>query len=101
MSTFKVGEIAIGCNYITLPDRNGMECEIIEPLQLVTALECGRGVMTTKLRYGVRWTDGLESVTQPFALRKKPKRGGRRQSAHQAMLECIDSAKRSACEVQP
>lgn len=96
MNHFNVGEIAIGRNYVTLPDRNGMQCQVIAPLQVVTAFECGLGTDTTKARYQVRWADGLESFAQPHTLRRRPHKADSRTVAQQEMLECIQRAKDAA-----
>jgi hypothetical protein len=92
MHEFQVGDLAVGRNYATLPDRNGMECVIISPLQLITALEVRSGACTTKPRYHVRWADGLESVAQPHTL----KRPTPRQRAAQQTIECLAQVMRSA-----
>ncbi|MFL6676115.1 MAG: hypothetical protein ACJ8LG_22835 [Massilia sp.] len=90
--TLKVGDTAVGRNYTTLPDRNGMECEIIAPLLPITAFEVRSGAYTTKPRYLVRWADGLESVAQPHTLQKPT----RRHRSAQQMRECIAQVRRSA-----
>lgn len=92
MRKFKVGDTAIGRNHFTLPDRNGMECRIVAPLQLITAFEVRSGAYTTKLRYRVRWADGLESVAQPCALQWPT----RRRRARNQMLECLAQVRRAA-----
>ncbi len=92
MRKFKVGDTAVGCNYFTLPDRNGMECKIIAPLQPVTAFEVRRGAYTTKPRYLVRWADGLESLAQPHTLHKPSPR----RRAHRQMSECLAYIMRAA-----
>lgn len=93
MRHFKVGDTAIGCCHATLPDRNGMECQIVGPLRQVRAFEVRRGAYTVKPRYCVRWADGLVSLARPHTLR--PKRVADDQ-AHRAMLDCIGRATASA-----
>jgi hypothetical protein len=95
MRKFKVGDTAVGCNYFTLPDRNGMECKIIAPLQPITAFEVRRGAYTTKPRYRVRWADGLESLARPHTL-LRPSRRYRVASAHRQMSECLENIMRAA-----
>jgi hypothetical protein len=89
MRKFKVGDTAVGCNYFTLPDRNGMECKIIAQLQSTTAFEVRRGAYTTKPRYRVRWADGLESLARPHTL-LRPSRRHRVLSANRQMIECVE-----------
>lgn len=71
MPKFEINEIAIGQYFINVPSRNGMECEIIKPLQVVTGTCITTGKITTSLRYKVRWEDGMEIWVKPFKLRKK------------------------------
>jgi hypothetical protein len=92
MCKFQVGDTAVGCNYFTLPDRNGMECKIIAPLQSVTAFEVRSGAYTNKPRYRVRWADGLESVARPHTLQKL----SGRQRAHRQVRAYIGYIMRSA-----
>lgn len=89
MRKFQVGDTAIGRNYFTLPDRNGMACTITAPLQMVTAFEVGRGTYTTKLRYRVTWADGLESFCQPHTLRAGRARDERWKNAGREAQACI------------
>jgi hypothetical protein len=96
VSAFKVGGVAVGCNYVTLPDRNGMQCQVLAPLQVVTAFECGVGADTTKPRYHVRWADGLESFAQPHTLRRRSAKVRLRTAARQEMIDCLHRAKRTA-----
>jgi hypothetical protein len=93
MREFQVGETAIGYRYFTLPDRNGMECQIVAPLRCVCAFEVRCGAYTVKPRYLVRWADGLESMAQPQTLR--PKCDGDDQ-AYWAMIACIRRAMEAA-----
>jgi hypothetical protein len=92
MRKFQVGDTAVGRNYVTLPDRNGMECQIIAPLKPTTALEVRSGAYTTKPRYHVLWADGLASVAQPHTLQKPT----RQHRAQQQMKEYLALVSRSA-----
>lgn len=94
MRKFQVGDTAVGCNYFTLPDRNGMECKIIAPLQPVTAFEVRSGAYTTKLRYRVRWADGLESVARPHTLQKPSSRWRARRQVRECLAYIMRSARR-------
>lgn len=71
MSKFKVGEIAIGCNFILSQIRNGMECEIVGPLQKMIARHFITNKETTGYRYLVLWADGSETAEEPHYLRHK------------------------------
>jgi hypothetical protein len=70
---FKVGDIAVGIGFTTAPNTNlnGMECEIIGPLQVRCVKLIPEGLDAYKLCYHVRWADGKETAAHPRNLRRK------------------------------
>lgn len=93
-AAFKVGEIAIGQNFVHNIERNGMECEVIGGLEMRTGYGSSTGDRITGMSYLVQWSDGMIRVQRPFQLRKKfpPSH----YAAQQAMLDCISKAKQPA-----
>ncbi len=98
MNEFKVGDVAIGCNMKINVDRNGMECVIIEPLEWRTGID-GIGRVETHMQYFVTWADGKSSNVAHRYLRKKRPPSSDEAAHRQAMLDCIERAKRPV-EVQ-
>ncbi|MCY0910867.1 hypothetical protein [Massilia antarctica] len=91
MLTFKLGEVAIIRNAKLRPHLNGLECTINKPLGTyrVTHLD---GELHTG--YGVQAADGVDYFLFPHQLRKKRPPATDDAAARQAMLECIERAKR-------
>lgn len=89
MSTFKVGEIAIGQN-IAWSAYNETECQIVGALEDRVVLNAVTFQRETWLGYRVRWCDGFISVQYPRQLRKRPAPS----AEDVAMLDCIERAKR-------
>lgn len=76
---FKVTTICIGQHITSVfhAHRNGMECEIIGPLECRSGLarhQDGNFPLTAPC-YRVRWADGVENLAFPKNLRKKPPKG--------------------------
>lgn len=69
--SFKVGEIAIGCNHTLDTEYNGMECEIIGELS-ARRTRWTDGRITEEPVYDVRWADGRMCHCAPNRLRRKP-----------------------------
>lgn len=69
--SFRIGEVAVGQNFMHRLVRNGMECEIIGGLELRSNTNSYDDKVTKGLRYRVRWADGLISGQEPEYLRKK------------------------------
>ena len=95
-AALKVGDIAIGQNFIVNIERNGMECEIIGGLEMRLAHCVNTGEITECMRYKVRWADGLIWNQKPPYLRKKHPPSQPSASARQAMLDCIRKAQQPA-----
>ena len=72
MSKFKVGEIAIGQNFVNTPKRNGMECEILSILEWVECENITTGERTKGWRHMVGWADGKTTYQETTFLKKKP-----------------------------
>lgn len=68
---FEVGQIVIGQNFKSSPERNGMEAEITGTLQNRASRHVHTGVITTAMRYELKWADGKEWAQEPHHLRKK------------------------------
>jgi hypothetical protein len=71
MAKFKIGEIIEGQNFIYQTYRNGMEGKIISDLELNTGRQAWDGIITTKYRHEISWSDGTTTLQQPWYLRKK------------------------------
>lgn len=71
MTTFKVGDIAVGQNFNIDVHRNGMVCTVVGPLEFREAANNHDGKVTTGLRYRVQWADGVVTVQEPHFLRRQ------------------------------
>lgn len=70
--SFKVGEVLVGVNFITHPDRNDMECIVIGGLDVSDAILVRTGeVVRACATYEVEWADGFVDNVQPKNLRRK------------------------------
>lgn len=70
MSNFKVGDMAIGQNFVTDVQFNGMECEIIGNYD--RHLGIGRdGDLRPIEGYKVLWANGKKSIQKEYQLKKK------------------------------
>lgn len=70
---FKVGDICIGQNMVWTTHYNGMDCEIVGPLELRRIVDLSKdGQLIDELCYHVRWADGEETAVPPEKLRRKP-----------------------------
>ena len=67
----KVGTICIGQNIHSTNRYNGMECEIIGPLERRRGRDLTTGRYSYALRYKVRWSNHEIHVTEPYKLRPK------------------------------
>ena len=67
---FKVCEIVIGQNFVNIPRRNGMECEIIGGLMIRSGINHD-GSTGTYMQYRVQWADGTTANVQPYLLRRR------------------------------
>lgn len=94
MSAFKVGEVAIGQNFVNNTKYNGMECTVVSALDLVTTRHHITGEVTTAYRYGVKWADGWLTYQESHYLRKRRPPASDESAHRQAMLDCIERAKR-------
>lgn len=84
--SFKVGTICIGQNFKEHATfRNGMECEIVNGLQLKESRNIHTGRINTKPRYQVRWVDGTVLWYSPIHLRRKPPKQSDSQWADEAI----------------
>lgn len=93
---FKVGEIAIAQN-CSNPRNNGAECEIIDPLMRRHLARAGApGDIWVAQSYRVRLPDGQVFAAMPHQLRKR--RPPSTDESHQAMLDCIERARRPVME---
>lgn len=72
---FKVGDICVGQNLIYCPEINGMECTIVEGLEMRKWV-LDNGEKGESLTYVVIWSDGERTAQAPHELRRKqpPKR---------------------------
>jgi len=70
MDKFQIGEIVIGQGFTYNPERNGMECEIIEGV-LIRRVRWKGGREGEELTYLVKWPDGELTAQEPHQLRKK------------------------------
>ena len=68
---FEVGEIVIGQNFITSPNRNGMECEIVGSLKMHKSYNRIRGAWKEAVGHEVKWSDGKITYQESHYLRKK------------------------------
>lgn len=71
MSEFKIHEVATGQNHIYDTALNGMECEIIEGLQIRRLTHKVSGLNDYRECYRVKWANGKILCAQPGYLRKK------------------------------
>lgn len=71
MSKFSVGEIAVGQNFNHDAECNGMEGEIIGELKIRTSTGRTTGIVTTELKYVIKWKDWGRGCVRPYNLRKK------------------------------
>ena len=95
MSAFMVGEIVVGRNFVRQTQRNGAECEIIGPLQL-RRLVYADAPSESVMAYRVRWANGDIESQPPIRLRKRRPPSTDESESRQAMLDCIERAKRGA-----
>ena len=70
MDEFRVGDLAVGKEAQFYFERNGMQCEIIGPLEFRT-YDCPRGTFTQPC-YLVRWSDGRVTCARPHQLMRIP-----------------------------
>src|SRR6185312_12086484 len=69
--SYPVGTICVGQNLVSHPERNGVECAIIKPLQWVETINLRKGREGWDYRYQVRWADGLVSWQLHSQLKRK------------------------------
>lgn len=93
MSGLKIGDVCIGQNHILDLHLNGMECVVTEPLEFVTAFN-SLGEIVRDRAYGVRWADGTDAYAAPQYLRKRRPPSTDESESRQAMLDCIERARR-------
>ena len=73
----KVGDTAIGCNFVIQTEHNGMECEIIEEARN-RRITCINGIPCEPFygyRYKVEWANGRKTYAAPHLLRPKDEPG--------------------------
>jgi hypothetical protein len=70
MSTFKVGEVCVGQNFVLDPKYNGVECVVDEPFGEYVGIDRA-GLPRRRIGYGVRWANGELSYVNPHNLRRK------------------------------
>lgn len=92
MTTFSVGEIALGHGFQNWPEYNGVECIVLEGLRPLEALDQRSGEVLRAEFYLVKFSDGEIAEVLPINLRKR--RPPSTDESHQAMLDCIERAKR-------
>lgn len=99
---FKVGEIAIGQNFLVNTECNGMECEVLDGLEFVPIPICAKTgeALPPAMCYFVEWAYGVVSEVSPSNLRKKRPPEADDATARQTMLDCIERAKQPL-EVTP
>ena len=68
--SFKVGDIVIGQNAQRELQYNGMEGEVVGPLEMRTWALSSFGV-TEGETYLVKWADGSQRCTWPFQMRRR------------------------------
>ncbi len=69
---FKRGDIAIAQYFEQFPEYNGMECEVIDPLEFRGLINADMTVREHVLRYRVQFADGMMLGPLPHQLRKRP-----------------------------
>ena len=70
---FKRGDIAIAQHFEQFPEYNGMECEIIDPLEFRGLINSEMmAVRENVLRYRVKFRDGMVLGPLPHQLRRRP-----------------------------
>lgn len=100
MSGFKVGDIAkLICDPRATPDvellaYDGKECAVIGSFGKYPTWSAGEPDFT--IGYVVRFPDGAELVVQSHELRKRHPPSTDDAVSRQAMLDCIERAKRGA-----
>lgn len=67
---FKVGEVLVGQNHIFDTSLNGMECTVVEGLEMRTSFATGVG-LEEGMAYVVEWADGRVWDCDPRNLRRK------------------------------
>lgn len=70
---FKRGDIAIAQYFEEFPEYNGMECEVLDPLEFRGLIRSSSmEVREHVLRYRVKFADGQVLGPLPHQLRKRP-----------------------------
>lgn len=93
MSAFKIGEVAILTGLINSAERNGEECVIIGGLEWRTSINEKTGQRMLRQSYMVELRDGSCDIA-PRNLRKRRPPSTDESESRQAMLDCIERAKR-------
>lgn len=91
MDTFKVGEVAVGQNFVVHPEYNGME--VIVTRVIDGELEMCDGEIFVGVYYRTEWANGHKDYHPSRYLRKKRPPESDEAAARQAMLDCIQKAK--------
>lgn len=71
MSTFKVGEVCVGINFIFDTQYNGVECVIVAPARPMTSINQASKIVSSDAKYEVKWNDGKLDFVRPRNLRRK------------------------------
>lgn len=71
MSDFKLGEVVIGQGFVSHPQYNGLECEIVEELRHRDGRLLRDNSLIKASFYKVRWSNGEENGVFPQNLRRR------------------------------
>lgn len=70
--SFKVGEVAVGVNFVDSARFNGLECIVLEGLHVEAGREPSTGCwIAPEPCYFVEWADDYHSLAAPRNLRRK------------------------------
>jgi hypothetical protein len=84
---FKVGEIAIGQNFVDFPEHNGEDLVIIEGARFGPTIDKMDRVVRTGVTYKVESTNGEQFVCSPSCLRRRKPPSTGEQSVMQMFVD--------------
>jgi hypothetical protein len=89
---FKRGDIAIAQYFEEFPEYNGMQCEVLDPLEFRGIVRLSdMAVIENALRYRVKFPDGQVLGPRPHQLRKMPDADDQR-AANDEVYEPVKAA---------